>query len=77
MIDFSSDEFRRDPFPLYDAIRRRSPILQVPPPFDAWMALDYESAKRILSDHDAFSSQVPAAPSLVNAGPSRGRCTSW
>src|SRR5437879_13598021 len=60
MIDFSSDELRCDPFPVYDAIRRQSPVLRVPPPFDAWMIFDFENVWRAVSDHDAFSSRVPA-----------------
>src|SRR5690348_5906194 len=46
MIDFSSDELRRNPFPVYDVIRTRSPVLPVPPPFDAWMIFDFENVKR-------------------------------
>jgi cytochrome P450 len=60
MIDFSSEELRRNPFPVYEVIRRQSPVLQVPPPFDAWMIFDFENVWRSVSDHDAFSSQVPA-----------------
>jgi cytochrome P450 len=57
MIDLLSDELRRDPFPIYDQVRRASPVLYVPP-FEAWMIFDYEGVKRALSDHDAFSSSV-------------------
>src|SRR4051794_38539234 len=59
MFDFSSDEMRRNPYPVYDQLRDASPVLQVPPPFDAWMIFDYEGVKRALSDHDTFSSRVP------------------
>ena len=60
MIDFFSDDMRRDPFAAYDQMRRHSPIFHVPPPFDAWLVFDYDGVKRVLSDHDAFSSCVPA-----------------
>jgi cytochrome P450 len=59
MFDFFSDELRRNPYPVYDQLRAASPVLQVPPPFDAWMIFDYEGVKRALSDHDTFSSRVP------------------
>ena len=36
------------------------PVVRVPPPFDAWVILDYEGVKRALSDHETFSSRVPA-----------------
>ena len=59
-MDLFSDEMRRDPYPLYDRLRGACPVVRVPPPFDAWLILDYEGVKRALSDHDAFSSAVPA-----------------
>jgi cytochrome P450 len=55
-----SDEIRRNPYPLYDWLRANSPVFRVPPPFDAWMLLDYENVKWALNDHEAFSSRVPA-----------------
>jgi len=58
--DFFSDDVRRDPYPLYAQMRSHSPVLQVPPPFDAWMVFDYEGVKRVLSEHALFSSRVPA-----------------
>jgi hypothetical protein len=35
MFNFFSDEMRRNPYPVYDQLRAASPVLQVPPPFDA------------------------------------------
>jgi cytochrome P450 len=60
MMNIFSDEMRRNPYPLYDQLRIGSPLLRVPPPFDAWMIFDYESVKRALNDHETFSSRVPA-----------------
>jgi cytochrome P450 len=60
MMDIFSDDNRRNPFPIYDRLRAESPVLRVPPPFDAWMILDYEGVKWALSDHETFTSQVPA-----------------
>jgi hypothetical protein len=34
-MDIFSDEFRRNPFPMYEKMRSVSPVLRVPPPFDA------------------------------------------
>lgn len=60
MINFFSDEARRDPYPLYDQARSLSPLLYVPPPFDGWLIFDYDGVKRALNDHELFSSRVPA-----------------
>jgi cytochrome P450 len=59
-MDIFSDAHRRDPYPLYARIRKVGPVLRVPPPFDAWMVCDYDGVKRVLNDHDSFSSRVPA-----------------
>src|SRR5262249_16036169 len=59
-MDFFSDAVRRDPYPLYDQMRRTSPVFHVPPPFDAWLVFDYDGVKRSLSDHGAVLSSVPA-----------------
>ena len=60
MMSLLSSEMRRDPYPLYDQLRTSSPLLRVPPPFDAWMIFDYEGVKWALHDHETFSSHVPA-----------------
>jgi cytochrome P450 len=60
MKEFFSDEARRNPFPLYAQMRAAFPTFPVPPPFDMWMIFDYAGVKRALSDHEAFSSRVPA-----------------
>jgi cytochrome P450 len=57
-----SDETRRNPYPLFEQIRNASPLVQIPPPFDAWAIFDYDGVKRAMSDHEAFSSRVPAPP---------------
>ncbi|HUE72302.1 MAG TPA: cytochrome P450 [Pirellulaceae bacterium] len=60
MLNPFSDELRRDPYPMYQQMRTHSPMLHLPPPFDVWMVFDYDGVKRVLSDHEAFSSAVPA-----------------
>src|SRR3954467_9018991 len=59
MVQLFSDEMRRDPYPVYDHLRGASPVLHVPS-FNAWLIFDYEGVRRALSDHDTFSSAVPA-----------------
>jgi cytochrome P450 len=60
MMNLFSDETRRNPYPLYDQLRTSSPLLRVPPPFNAWMIFDYAGVKWALNDHETFSSHVPA-----------------
>src|SRR5262245_4474241 len=59
-MNLFSVEIRRNPYPVYDQLRAASPLLLVPPPFDAWMIFDYDSVKWALNDHETFSSRVPA-----------------
>src|SRR6266850_5273381 len=61
-MDLFSDDIRRNPYPIYAQIRALSPIFKIPPPFDAWGIFDYDGVKRALSDHENFSSRVPAPP---------------
>jgi cytochrome P450 len=60
MLDIFSDEMRRNPYAMYDRLRIGSPLLRVPPPFDAWMIFDYAGVKWALNDHETFSSRIPA-----------------
>lgn len=57
MMNFLSDDLRRDPYPLYEQVRSSSPLLHEPQS-DMWLVFDYESVKRVLTDHEAFSSIV-------------------
>jgi cytochrome P450 len=59
-MDLFTDEMRRDPYPVYDVLRRTGPVFKVPPPFDAWLVLDYDGVRGMLADHATFSSRVPA-----------------
>lgn len=47
--------FRRDPYPLYEQLRRSSPVVHFAPA-DLWLLLDHADVKRALADHEAFSS---------------------
>ena len=57
MMEMFTDEMRRNPYPLYDELRNHMPVFQVPGT-RMWMLFDYESVKRALTDHEAFSSVV-------------------
>jgi cytochrome P450 len=48
---------RRNPYPFYEKIRNTSPVLHVPP-FDAWLVFGYDEVKRVLNEHETFSSRV-------------------
>ena len=56
MLSLFTDDVRRNPFPLYDRLRRESPVL-----YDSesglWMIFDYESVQQTLTDYDTFSSR--------------------
>jgi cytochrome P450 len=60
MMQFLSDDMRRNPFGMYDQIRTSSPVVRVAAA-DLWMIFDYDGVKRALSDHDAFNSSMAAA----------------
>jgi cytochrome P450 len=57
MINFSSEEVRRNPYPVYDQIRSGSPLFH-DPGSGLWLVFDYEGVKRALNDHEAFSSDL-------------------
>ena len=56
MLNFFSDEVRRNPYPVYDQLRSASPVLH-DPGSGIWMIFDYEGVKRALNEHDVFSSR--------------------
>jgi cytochrome P450 len=68
MMDMFTDEMRRNPYPLYDELRSNAPVFQVPGT-EMWMLFDYESVKRALTDHEAFSSVVKT--------PAGGKTPDW
>lgn len=57
MLDFLSDEMRRDPYPLFAQARSGFPVLHEPNT-DMWLLFDYDSVKRALNDPESFSSVV-------------------
>lgn len=59
-MNLFSAETRRNPYPLYDQLRSSYPVFKAPPPFDMWMIFDFDGVKRVVTDHETFSSAVPA-----------------
>ena len=70
MVDLFSEEGRRNPYPLYGQIRLASPVFQEPKS-GLWMLFDYESVKRALSDHEAFSSNHGPVEWMIFLDPPR------
>jgi cytochrome P450 len=60
MMNLFAEEVRRDPYALFSKMRTESPLVRIPPPFDAWAVFDYDNVKRVLNDAETFSSRVPA-----------------
>jgi cytochrome P450 len=67
VLDLFSDEMRRDPYPVYDRMRSGSPVFHLAP-FDLWMVFDFEGVKRVLVEHDTFSSDLSLLPGQGNPG---------
>ena len=59
-MNLFSNEMRRDPFPVYDQMRKTAPVFRAPSPFEMWMVFDYEGVKRVIGEPEVFSSRVPA-----------------
>ncbi len=57
MLDFLTDDMRRDPYPLYEQVRSSAPLFQEPQT-GMWLLFDYAGVKRALTDPEAFSSRV-------------------
>jgi cytochrome P450 len=67
MMDLFSAEMRRHPYATYDQMRNGAPVFRLPP-FDLWMIFDFDGVKRVLVDHDVFSSDLSHAPGNGNPG---------
>jgi len=55
-----ADETRRDPYAVYRQLRSQTPVFN-DPTTGLWVALDYDSVKRVLNDHELFSSRLGPA----------------
>src|SRR3984893_14349938 len=67
MMDLFSDEMRRNPYSAYDQMRSGSPVFHLQT-FDLWMIFDFDGVKRVLMEHDTFSSDLSHAPGHGNPG---------
>jgi cytochrome P450 len=67
VLNLFSDDMRRNPFPVYDQMRSVSPVFHLAP-LDLWMIFDFEDVKRVLVDHDTFSSDLSHMPGHRNPG---------
>lgn len=70
MLNLFSDDVRRNPYPLYDQIRAASPLFH-DPASGLMMVFDYDGVKRVLNDHEAFSSRIGPAEWMVFMDPPR------
>jgi cytochrome P450 len=70
MVNFLSDDVRRNPFPIYAQMRQASPVFKTPMP-KMWMLFDYENVHRALVDHETFSSKHGPVEWLIFQDPPR------
>jgi cytochrome P450 len=70
VLDLFSDDNRRDPFPLYAHYRAHSPLLH-DPRSNLRLVFDYETVKRVLSEHESFSSRLGPADWVLFVDPPR------
>jgi cytochrome P450 len=57
MTELFSDAMRRNPYPLYEQLRKNSPVFQ-DPQSGVWMLFDYNTVKGAVSNHEAFSNRA-------------------
>ncbi|MEZ0371537.1 MAG: cytochrome P450 [Candidatus Sericytochromatia bacterium] len=67
MLQLFSKQMRRNPYPYYEQVRRGSPLLHDPQGV-MWLVFDYDGVKRVLTQHEVFSSSMSAA---------RGKAPEW
>lgn len=61
-------ETRRNPYPAYEQLRSQTPVFN-DPTSGLWVALDYDSVKRVLTDHELFSSRLGPALWMIFLDP--------
>jgi len=61
-------EALRDPYPIYDQLRTTSPVFR-DPQNGLWMVFGYDDVKRVLTDHDTFSSRHGPAEWMIFQDP--------
>ena len=68
MLDFLTDDVRRNPYPLYAQMRATSPVMRVGSD-GPWLVFDYAGVRRVLDDYEAFSSSASPAGTTNNPLP--------
>ncbi|MET8946760.1 cytochrome P450 [Streptomyces sp. NPDC004542] len=68
------EEFVRDPFPVYAALRERGPVhrVRVPEGYEAWLVVGYDAARAALADPRLAKSWERASPTLSLVRPASG-----
>src|SRR6187200_3401126 len=56
-VDLFSPDLRRNPYPAYAHMREASPVFREPTS-GLWLVFRYADVKRVLTDHQAFSSRA-------------------
>ncbi|NEE09377.1 cytochrome P450, partial [Streptomyces sp. SID7499] len=78
LVDLAAlgDDFTRDPYPAYAALRAKGPVhrVRIPEGADAWLVVGYEAGRALLADQRLSKHWSRASPSLgvskVSAGSS-------
>jgi cytochrome P450 len=63
-MDLFSPEARRNPYPVYEQLRQRAPVFE-DPRTGLWTVFGYEDVKRVLQDHETFSSRLGPVDWLI------------
>ncbi|MFD7859325.1 cytochrome P450 [Streptomyces microflavus] len=78
LVDLAAlgEEFTRDPYPVYAALRAKGPVhrVRIPEGTHAWLVVGYEAGRRLLADQRLSKQWAAASPALgvtkVSAGTS-------
>ena len=65
MIDLASEETRRNPYALYRTVRALARVVREPTT-GLWLALDNESVRETLQNHESFSSVIAGSGGQVH-----------
>ncbi|MQY15543.1 Cytochrome P450 monooxygenase PikC [Streptomyces sp. RB5] len=68
------EDFVRDPYPVYAALRERGPVhrVRIPEGAEAWLVVGYEAGRAVLADPRLSKQWKNASPSFPISSPSAG-----
>ncbi|QSO54575.1 cytochrome P450 [Alicyclobacillus curvatus] len=72
MVNLFSPELKRNPYPMYQAMRQSQPVMHMES-LDIWSVFRYADVKTVLSDHTRFSSQYGRAPDMDDSASFQAR----